>query len=173
LPTRSASSQQGAGSAHFLRGLAFHNVAVAQVGPGHGNGPTGLDDFGRMNVSGNEEDRYRFRTTPLRNVELTAPYGHDGAIIDLRAFIEHYSESDKKLLAFDVGQLEPAVRGTLVPNASAILAQRDTILNGVVLPDDIVDKLMDYMRALTDDAARNLKHVTPHRVPSGLSVDRP
>jgi cytochrome c peroxidase len=33
----------------------FHNVAVAQVGPGQGNGPSGFDDFGRMNVSGDEK----------------------------------------------------------------------------------------------------------------------
>ena len=150
----------------------FHNVAVAQVGPGQGNGPSGFDDFGRMNVTGDEADRYRFRTTPLRNVELTGPYGHDGSIVGLRAFIEHYSESHTKLLQFDPGQLEPALRGTLVPNAADILARRDPILDGVVLPDDIVDKLMDYMSALTDDAARTLKQLTPQRVPSGLPVSR-
>ena len=151
----------------------FHNVAVAQIGPGQGNGLTGFDDFGRMNVTGDEAERYRFRTTPLRNVELTGPFGHDGAIVGLRAFIEHYSESDQKLLAFDVGQLEPALRGTLVDNASAVLAQRDPLLTGVVLSDDLVDKLMDYMQALTDDAARNLRRTVPHRVPSGLPVGRP
>jgi cytochrome c peroxidase len=150
----------------------FHNVAVAQIGPGKGNGPSGRDDFGRMNVSGNEEERYRFRSTPLRNVELTAPYGHDGAILDLRGFIEHYSESHLKLLAFDPSVLEPLLRGTLVDNASAIILQRDTIINGVVLTDDLVDKLMDYMLALTDDRARDLNHVIPRRVPSGLPVDR-
>jgi cytochrome c peroxidase len=125
-----------------------------------------------MNVTGDEADRYRFRTTPLRNVELTGPYGHDGSIVGLRAFIEHYSESHTKLLQFDPGQLEPALRATLVPNAADILARRDPILDGVVLPDDIVDKLMDYMSALTDDAARTLKQLTPQRVPSGLPVSR-
>jgi len=150
----------------------FHNVAVAQVGPGQGNGPSGFDDFGRMNVSGDEADRYRFRTTPLRNVELTGPYGHDGSIVDLRAFIAHYSESHTKLMQFDPRQLEPGLRATLVPNAADVLARRDPILDGVVLPDDIVDKLMDYMSALTDDAARTLRKLTPQRVPSGLPVSR-
>jgi len=150
----------------------FHNVAVAQIGPGEGNGVGGVDDFGRMNVTGLESDRYRFRTTPLRNVELTGPYGHDGAFISLRAFIEHYSESHKKLMEYDPTVLEPGLRNTLVPNAAAILAQRDPILDGVVLPDSIVDKLMDYMSALTDNSARSLKHVAPTRVPSKLPVDR-
>jgi cytochrome c peroxidase len=150
----------------------FHDVAVAQIGPGQGNGPTGHDDFGRMNVTGRAADLYRFRTTPLRNVELTGPYGHDGAIVDLRAFVEHYSESDRKLLAFDPTQLEAPLRGTLVPNAIDVLAQRDTLLEGVVLSQELVDKLTDYMRALTDDAARDLRRVVPQRVPSGLPVDR-
>ena len=150
----------------------FHNVAVAQIGPGQGNGESRRDDFGRMNVTGAADDRYRFRSTPLRNVELTGPYGHDGAILTLRGFIEHYSESDKKLLAFDPSPLEPALRGTLLPNASAILAQRDTLLNGVVLTSDLVDRLMAYMTALTDAAARNIGSLTPDRVPSGLPVDR-
>ena len=80
------------------------------------------------------------------------------------------SESHTKLLQFDPGQLELALRGTLVPNATDILVRRDPILDGVVLPDDIVDKLMDYMSALTDDAARTLKHLTAQRVPRGLPV---
>ena len=151
----------------------FHNVAVAQVGPGQGNGANQKDDFGRVNVTGNPADIYRFRTTPLRNVELTAPYGHDGAILDLREFIEHYSESHLKLLAFDDSRLEPLLRGTTVPNANEILQNRDPILDGVVLPSEFVDKLMDYMSALTDPAARNLNRVIPARVPSGLPVIRP
>ncbi|HEX7978300.1 MAG TPA: cytochrome c peroxidase [Gemmatimonadaceae bacterium] len=151
----------------------FHNVAVAQVGPGEGNGIGLHDDFGRMNVTGLTDDRYRFRTSPLRNVELTGPYGHDGSIASLREFVEHYSESDLKLLAFDPTRLEPLLRLTLVSNAPDILQQRDTIIAGVVLTDALVDKLMAYMSALTDDAARDLSRSVPVRVPSGLPVDRP
>lgn len=151
----------------------FHDVAVAQIGPGEGDGAGGRDDFGRMRVTGNPADRYLFRTTPLRNVELTAPYGHDGAIASLRAFVEHYSESDLKLLDFDASVLEPALRGTLVLNSSAVLLQRDTLLKGVVLTPVLVDQLMDYMSALTDDAARDLSRMTPARVPSRLPVMPP
>jgi len=150
----------------------FHNVAVAQIGPGQGNGPSGRDDFGRMNVTNDPADRYRFRTTPLRNVELTAPYGHDGAYATLREFIEHYSDSHLKLQAFDPSPLEPLLRGTLLFNSADILAQRDPILDGVVLPEEIVDQLMDYMTALTDEAARRALHLAPSHVPSGLPVDR-
>jgi cytochrome c peroxidase len=151
----------------------FHNVAVAQIGPGQGNGPSGRDDFGRMNVTGRSEDRYRFRTTPLRNVALGGPFGHDGAITTLRGFIEHYSESDAKLRAFDPRDLEPALRPTVLANADAILATRDPLLDGVVLSAEVVDRLVDYMAALTENSARDLTRLVPKRVPSGLPVEHP
>ncbi len=148
----------------------FHNVAVAQIGPGQGDG-AGTDDYGRMRESGDGAERYAFRTPPLRNVELTAPFGHDGAIMDLRDFVDHYSESDLKLQAYDVNQVEDLLRPTLLANAAEILLTRDTLLNGVVLPPEVVDQVTEFMRALTDPAARNLRRIAPHRVPSGLPVD--
>ena len=151
----------------------FHDVAVAQFGPGEGDGATTRDDFGRMRVTGRADDRYRFRTTPLRNVELTAPYGHDGAISSLRDFVAHYSESDLKLMAFDGSTLDPDLRATLLPNQEAVLAQRDTLLKGVVLTPELIDRLTTYMQALTDNAARDLTRLVPERVPSRLPVDRP
>ena len=151
----------------------FHDVAVAQIGPGEGDGVSGHDDFGRMRVTGNAADKYLFRTSPLRNIELTGPYGHDGAIIGLRAFVEHYSQSDLKLQSYDPTQLEAALQSTLQPNQADILAQRDPLLAGVVLTPDLVDQLMDYMSALTDPAARKLSRSTPTRVPSKLPIDRP
>jgi cytochrome c peroxidase len=151
----------------------FHNVALPQIGPGEGNGPTLHDDFGRMNVTGSAADQYRFRTSPLRNIELTGPYGHDGAIVSLRDFVAHYSDSDLKLFGFDPTQLEPDLRGTVLPSAEAILANRDPLLTGVQIPDDLIDQLMDYMSALTDRAARDLSKSVPARVPSKLPIDRP
>jgi cytochrome c peroxidase len=149
----------------------FHNVAVAQIGPGRGDGLDGKDDFGRIRETGVAADRYAFRTPALRNVELTGPYGHDGAFTDLRAFVDHYSESDVKLHAFTSASLEPLLQPTLLPTADAILATRDTLLRGVVFPAQTIDEVTAFMLALTDPAARDLSHVVPARVPSGLSVD--
>ncbi|MEO8139290.1 MAG: cytochrome c peroxidase [Gemmatimonadota bacterium] len=149
----------------------FHDVAVAQFGPGEGDGVGGKDDFGRMRVTGLASDQYLFRTTPLRNVALTGPYGHDGAIEDLHGFIEHYSESDLKLKAFDATTLEPLLQPMLLFNFDGILANRDTIIRGVVLPATVVDQLTTFMGSLTDPAARNLRRTVPARVPSGLPVD--
>jgi cytochrome c peroxidase len=148
----------------------FHNVAVAQIGPGQGDG-AGTDDYGRMRETGNGAERYAFRTPPLRNVELTAPFGHDGAIVDLRDFVDHYSESDIKLHAYDINQVEELLRPTLLASAAEILLTRDTLLNGVVFPPEVVDQVTEFMRALTDPAARNLRRIAPRRVPSRLPVD--
>ena len=114
-----------------------------------------------MRVTGLPADQYAFRTPPLRNVELTGPWGHDGAFVDLRAFVDHYSESDLKLRNFDVNQLEPLLRGTVLPTTDAILATRDPLLEGVVFTPQQVDEVTEFMRALTDPAARDLRRLTP------------
>lgn len=154
----------------FTDGL-FHNVAVPQVGPGFGNGPDGRDDFGRERQTGNTKHRYQFRTPPLRNVELTGPYGHDGAIVSLRDWVDHYSESDLKLSAYDPAQLEPLLRTTLLPTAADILRTRDTRLRSLVIPAETVDQITEFLKALTDPGSRDLRRFVPVRVPSGLSVD--
>ena len=115
--------------------------------------------------------KYAFRTPPLQNVELTAPYGHDGAFFSLRDFVDHYSESATKLMNYNPAQLEPSLRGTVLNNKTDILSTRDPLLTGVVFSPQVVDEVTEFMKALTDPAARNLQGVVPGRVPSGLSID--
>jgi cytochrome c peroxidase len=149
----------------------FHNVAVAQVGPGFGDGPDGHDDFGLMRRTGNLANKYAFRTPPLRNVELTAPYGHDGAIVSLRSWVDHYSRSDLKLRSYDPSQLEPLFQNTLQPTVDGILATRDTRLKNLVLTSQTVDEITEFLKSLTDPGARDLRRFVPATVPSGLPVD--
>ena len=153
-----------------LTDVEFHNTAMPQIGPGKGDGTGGQDDFGRMRVTGDPADIYRFRTPPLRNVELTGPFGHGGPIPDLRDFIAHYSESDVKLRNYDPSVLEPALQGTVLNNADQVLANRDPILDGLVISEADIDRIRAFMSALTDPATRNLERAIPQRVPSGLPV---
>ena len=127
--------------------------------------------YGRARITGNPADKYKFRTPPLRNVELTAPYGHNGAFFSLREFVAHYSESHLKLAAFTDHELEPLLKGTIVQNLSDILATRDILLDGVAFPDQVIDEVTEFMMALTDPRARHLSSVMPTRVPSGLTID--
>jgi cytochrome c peroxidase len=149
----------------------FHNVLTAQVGPGFGDGPDGRDDFGRMRQTGNLKHKYQFRTPPLRNVELTAPYGHDGSIATLRSWVDHYSQADVKLRAYNPGQLEPLLQNTLLPTADQILLTRDFKIKALVIQPETVDQITEFLKALTDPSARTLSGVVPLRVPSGLPVD--
>jgi len=50
-----------------------------------------INDKGREEVSGDEEDRYKFKVSTVRNVALTAPYMHDGSIATLEDVLDFYS----------------------------------------------------------------------------------
>jgi cytochrome c peroxidase len=67
-------------------------------------------DYGRFNVTGREEDRFKFKVPSLRNVASTAPYFHDGSATTLdeavRVMVEYQlgrlvtSEQVAQLVAF-------------------------------------------------------------------------
>ncbi len=50
-------------------------------------GKNDVSDQGRFNLTGEENDRHEFKVPSLRNVELTAPYFHDGSVKTLREAI--------------------------------------------------------------------------------------
>jgi len=52
-------------------------------------------DSGRMRATKLPEDRAVFKVPTLRNIELTAPYMHDGSIATLEAVVEHYMSGGK------------------------------------------------------------------------------
>lgn len=49
-------------------------------------------DPGRFRLTNNEADRALFKVPTLRNVEVTAPYMHDGSLSSLKDVIEHYNQ---------------------------------------------------------------------------------
>ena len=67
-----------------------------------------LEDLGHFNVTSDPEDRYKFRVPSLRNVELTAPYFHDGRAATL-------DEAVRLMGKYQLGRpIEPAERTLLV-----------------------------------------------------------
>jgi len=54
-------------------------------------------DLGRFDVTGREADKYVFRVAPLRNVELTYPYFHDGSAETLEDAVRIMGESQVNL----------------------------------------------------------------------------
>jgi len=55
---------------------------------GHGAYPPG--DQGLIEVTHRNADMGKFRVPTLRNVELTAPYMHDGSLLSLNEVLDHY-----------------------------------------------------------------------------------
>ena len=68
----------------------------------HNNGLDSIpDDIGLENVTKSEFDRGKFKTPTLRNIELTAPYMHDGRFATLEEVIDFYSEGLQKSPTID------------------------------------------------------------------------
>ena len=163
----------------FQTDLRFHAIAMPQIGPGKGDGPSGHEDYGREQVSGDPADRYRFRTPSLRNVSLTGPWGHAGAYDSLRAVVEHHLDPVAGLQTYDPSQLAlPSVGDALdaidlevhedPDSRDAIAAANE--LAPMALRPGAVDDLMAFLHALTDEGSLDLRRQVPFSVPSGLPL---
>lgn len=53
------------------------------------------EDVGRFRLTGENSDIALFKVPSLRNVEITAPYMHDGSMNTLEEVIEHYNSGGK------------------------------------------------------------------------------
>jgi cytochrome c peroxidase len=70
----------------------------------------GVIDHGRMEVTGLEQDRGKFRVPTLRNVAFSNPYFHNGSVRSLEDAVEHelrqsgmaYTEEDVRLIGLFV-----------------------------------------------------------------------
>ncbi len=177
LQLKGASKFFEAGCASCHSGRAFsnfahHNTALAQFGPGKGDGPTGTDDFGHERVTGNSADRYAFRTGVLVNIELTGPYGHDGQYADLRDFVLHYRDPVDSLLNYDITDHvdDPNLHGLLLDNSADVIANIDPLMDDVTLSRRGARLITYFLTSLTADSSRDLSGTVPASVPSGLPV---
>ncbi len=162
----------------LLSDMQFHAIAVPQIGPGKGDGD-GHEDFGRERVTGRFEDRYRFRTPPLRNVALTPPYGHTGAFDTLEAMVWHHLDAVGSLHSYDRSQAALPPRPdfaltdfTILDNPTLVGAIADANeLEPIELTDSEFRRLIAFLRdGLTDARAYQSRQNVPFRVPSGLPV---
>ena len=79
----------------------YHVVGVPQIAPTFGPGTGNLildgegqdEDFGREHTTLDPDDRYKFRTAPLRNVALSAAFFHNGAFTRLEDAIRHHLDA--------------------------------------------------------------------------------
>lgn len=163
-----ASCHQGALQTDF----DFHNIAVPQVGGGKGD--EAPFDHGRGRETGEDSDRFKFRTPSLRNVELSGPWMHNGAYGQLEDVVRHHLDPATSLQGYSEDNIEPEIRGHFQNDPDTFAALLDNIAPQLApsapLGDDDVTDLLAFLSALTDPSTLNLHHLVPYGVPSGLPV---
>jgi cytochrome c peroxidase len=160
-------------SGNLLTDQAYYNIAVPQFGPGKGRGNAYID-LGHARETDALEDRFAFRTPPLRNVTLTGPWMHNGAYASLEEAVRHHLNPQEWCEQYDYEQLPADIRSDLVIKPAVMEEMVQSIdplaAEAPALSDAKISQIMAFLEALTDPAAANLSHVIPEAVPSGLPV---
>lgn len=174
----------GCHSGALLTDMSFHAMGDPQIGPGKAERfEAHQRDTGRMRVTNRPEDAYAFRTPSLRNVTLTAPYGHAGGYADLRTYIRAHIIRGEELVDFDLSQtilpamdvfkpdLAPAPDAADFPGISAAALATTSALP--ILEDEEIEALIAFLKTLEDPVAVHGGRMgIPASVPSGLPVER-
>lgn len=159
----------------------MHAIGVPQIAPffgvGEGNvifdGPGRDEDFGLEQITGDPNDRYKFRTSPLRNVALQPAFFHNGAFTRLEDAIRHHLNVFDSALGYDPARagIDRDLTHRLGP-IQPVLAHVDPIL---ATPIDLSARefrdLVAFVReGLLDGRARaaSLCSLIPARLPSGF-----
>ncbi len=118
-------------------GRLFTNNAFINNGLTPTSNLLNFPDLGLGGFNNNLVDNGKFRTPSLRNIELTAPYMHDGSLATLEDVLDHYSL-----------HLQNS------PNLDGILSARLTGLPITFTQQEKTD-LINYLKTLTDTTFTN------------------
>jgi cytochrome c peroxidase len=156
-----------------------HVIGVPQLVPQVTNtpfdGPNADEDFGREQVSGDPNDRYQFRTAPLRNVAVQPAFMHNGAFRSLDDAVRHHLDVFESALNYTPAaqQLAPDL-DTSPDSIYPVLVRLDPLLTTpIMLTDEQFRQLVAFVRrGLLDPRARpeHLRKLVPKSVPSGRPV---
>lgn len=133
-------------------------------------------DIGRLAVTDDRRDAYRFRTPFLRNVEKTAPYGHDVAFQTLEAIIRHHADPIGSLKVWTPKSADLPVIAGHTDEFAAFYDERirETLLRSISMESTPLNAkevaaLTAFLGVLT--APENDERFgQPDRVPSGLAL---
>ncbi len=164
----------------LLSDQAFHNIGLPQFGPGRTRKWDPMPrDVGRMGESDELEDAYRFRTPSLRNIALTAPYGHNGAMPTLEDMVRHHanprvSQQTWRPQMAALRSVRWLEKTDFIIRSDRIEMERQLARVEVDLPglsdQDIAD-IVAFLNSLTDKSEASMPLGVPETVPSGLPVD--
>ena len=171
--------QVSGSSNEMFSDFSQHVAGVPQIAPSVGNvtfdGPGQNEDFGLEQVTGDSADRYKFRTSPLRNVALQPTFFHNGAFTRLDDAIRHHLDVFTSARNYhpETAGVDRDLMAPMGP-AEPVLARVDPILaTPISLTNDEFQQLVDFVRnALLDKRARPeiLRKQIPRSVPSGFPV---
>jgi cytochrome c peroxidase len=158
-----------------------HVAGVPQIAPpfgvGEGNvifdGPGEDEDFGLEQVSGDPADRYKFRTSPLRNVALQAAFFHNGSFTRLEDAIRFHLDASSYERGYDTktAGVDFDLSQRLGPVEPVLDRLDPLLLNPPDLSADEFADLVEFVRGgLLDPRAskHSLCQLVPETVPSGL-----
>ena len=158
----------------------FHALGLPAFGPGRTRQWDQISrDVGRMAETNLQEDAYKFRTPSLRNVALTAPYGHNGAYPTLDAMIRHHADPLGSAATWtpDMAKLPEvpwlATVDFAIRQDKAEMARQAAVndLRPMSFSEQDINDLVAFLNALTGETALNRPMGRPETVPSGLPVD--
>ncbi len=158
----------------------FHALALPHFGPGRTRRfDPFVRDVGFMGESDRLEDAYRFRTPSLRNVALTAPYGHNGAYRTLRGIVRHHLDPVGSFDGWKTAMVSLPEAPWLAEIDFVALSdsrERTRLRNKIdIVPIELSDRevgdLVAFLNALTGTQSIAGRLGKPVRVPSGLKID--
>tara|TARA_Y100000589_G_scaffold62282_1_gene53525 strand:+ start:315 stop:1301 length:987 start_codon:yes stop_codon:yes gene_type:complete len=89
------------------------------------------EDSGKYRLTNLHEDIGKFEVPSLRNIEITAPYMHNGSISSLEEVIEHYASGGKNHF------------------------NKSELITGFSITDEEKDNLIVFLKSLTDENFTN------------------
>ena len=90
-----------------------------------------FEDSGKYRLTHLQDDIGKFKVPSLRNIELTAPYMHNGSISTLEEVIEHYASGGKNHF------------------------NKSELISGFNITDEEKDNLISFLKSLTDNNFTN------------------
>ncbi len=170
----------GCHSGRLLSDQKFYALGLPPFGPGRTRmfDPM-VRDVGRMAESDDLADAYRFRTPMLRNVALTAPYGHNGAYPTLDGIVRHHLDPNTGLTKW-TSDLASLPNAPWLAEIDFVVWQdwremarhaRAVDIEPIDLSESGIADLVAFLQALTGKSVVDPRFGIPKSVPSGLPLD--
>lgn len=157
--------------------FTMHVLGVPQIAPKKTNSTfdgAGDEDFGLEQVTGNAADRYKFRTSPIRNLALQPAFFHNGAFTTLEEAIAHHLDVAASVKNYTpVERLPDDLAGPIGPMRPVLDRLDPLVSKPLRLSKGELDDLVEFVRTgLLDPRATpaNFATLIPPRLPSGLDA---